>query len=92
MDELPPVKRQEGEEKDGAEQTGNQQQRLQQAGFRMAIVSNKADPAVQLIRTLYFDGIIDVAVGESPACSKKPYILLKYAEQKYLNPRPCRGA
>ena len=28
--------------------------------------------AVQLIRTLYFDGIIDVAVGESPACSKKP--------------------
>ena len=25
---------------------------------------------VQLIRTLYFDGIIDVAVGESPACSK----------------------
>lgn len=38
----------------------------------MAIVSNKADPAVQLIRTLYFDGIIDVAVGESPACSKKP--------------------
>ena len=23
---------------------------------------------------------------------KKPYILLKYAEQKYLNPRPCRGA
>lgn len=47
-------------------------QRLQQAGFRMAIVSNKADPAVQLIRTLYFDGIIDVAVGESSACSKKP--------------------
>lgn len=47
-------------------------QRLQQAGFRMAIVSNKADPAVQLIRTLYFDGIIDVAVGESPACSQKP--------------------
>ena len=47
-------------------------QRLQQAGFRMAIVSNKADPAVQLICTLYFDGIIDVAVGESPACSKKP--------------------
>ena len=47
-------------------------QRLQQAGFRMAIVSNKADPAVQLIRTLYFDGIIDVAVGESPACAKKP--------------------
>lgn len=27
---------------------------------------------MQLIRTLYFDGIIDVAVGESPACSKKP--------------------
>ena len=47
-------------------------QRLQQAGFRMAIVSNKADPAVQLIRTLYFDGIIDVAVGESSACAKKP--------------------
>ena len=32
LDELPPVKRQEGEEKDGAEQTGNQQQHLQQAG------------------------------------------------------------
>ena len=33
-------------------------QRLQQAGFRMAIVSNKADPAVQLICTLYFDGCL----------------------------------
>ena len=33
-------------------------------------------------------GLMRTAVG----WWKKPYILLKYAEQKYLNPRPCRGA
>ena len=38
--------------------------KMKMCGFRMAIVSNKADPMVQLLRTLYFDELIPVAVGE----------------------------
>lgn len=45
---------------------------LQREGFRMAIVSNKADSVVQLLRTLYFDRLIPVALGESERCARKP--------------------
>ena len=38
----------------------------------MAIVSNKADPMVQLLRTLYFDDLISVAVGELEGIARKP--------------------
>ena len=38
----------------------------------MAIVSNKADSVVSLLRTLYFDGLIPVAVGETEQISRKP--------------------
>ena len=41
-------------------------------GFHMAIVSNKADPMVQLLRTLYFDDLIPVAVGEMEGVARKP--------------------
>ena len=45
---------------------------LKEAGFRMAIVSNKADPMVQLLRTLYFDDLIPVAIGETDSVECKP--------------------
>ncbi len=45
---------------------------LKQDGFFLAIASNKADSLVQLIRTLYFDKLIPVAVGESEQCARKP--------------------
>lgn len=41
-------------------------------GFRLAIVSNKADPMVQLLRRVYFDRTIPVAVGESDGVARKP--------------------
>lgn len=46
--------------------------KMKMCGFRMAIVSNKADPMVQLLRTLYFDDLIPVAVGEMEGVARKP--------------------
>lgn len=46
--------------------------RMKKQGFRMAIVSNKADPMVQLLRELYFDDLIPVAVGELEGVARKP--------------------
>lgn len=45
---------------------------LRAAGFRLAIVSNKADPMVQLLREVYFGDLIPVAVGELPDVRHKP--------------------
>ena len=46
--------------------------KMKKLGFRMAIVSNKADPMVQLLRTLYFEKLIPVAVGELEGIARKP--------------------
>lgn len=46
--------------------------KMKMYGSRMAIVSNKADPMVQLLRTLYFDELIPVAVGELDGVPRKP--------------------
>ena len=46
--------------------------KMKMYGFRTAIVSNKADPMVQLLRTLYFDELIPVAVGELDGIPRKP--------------------
>lgn len=46
--------------------------KMKNCGFRMAIVSNKADPMVQLLWTLYFDDLISVAVGELEGVARKP--------------------
>lgn len=45
---------------------------LRAAGFRLAIVSNKADPMVLLLREVYFAELIPVAVGELPDVRRKP--------------------
>lgn len=45
---------------------------LKQEGYPMAIVSNKADPMVQLLRALYFRDLIPVAVGERESIARKP--------------------
>ena len=46
--------------------------RLKAAGIKCAVVSNKADAAVQQLVIDYFDGLFDAALGESPAIKKKP--------------------
>ena len=46
--------------------------RLRAAGVRTAVVSNKADAAVQALVRQYFDGLFDAAVGERTGVRKKP--------------------
>lgn len=45
---------------------------LRQAGYRMAIVSNKPDGAVKLLFDKYFGKYVQAAVGEHPGAEKKP--------------------
>lgn len=45
---------------------------LRQAGYRMAIVSNKPDKAVKLLRNKFFSGNVEVAIGESAQIQRKP--------------------
>ena len=46
--------------------------KLKSMGILLAVVSNKADPAVQILCRQYFDGIFDVSIGEKPGIAKKP--------------------
>ncbi len=45
---------------------------LHRQGFRMAIVSNKPDKAVKLLRNKFFAGNVEVAIGESAQIPRKP--------------------
>lgn len=45
---------------------------LKQAGCKLAVVSNKADYAVQILCEQYFEGIFDMAAGEKEGVRKKP--------------------
>ncbi len=45
---------------------------LRNAGYLTAVVSNKADFAVQDLCEIWFDGLFDVAVGEREGLQRKP--------------------
>jgi len=45
---------------------------LKKEGLKLAVVSNKADYAVQILCEQYFAGIFDLAVGETEGVRKKP--------------------
>ena len=45
---------------------------LKSKGYKLAVVSNKADFAVQTLVADYFDGIFDYAVGEREGIRRKP--------------------
>ena len=45
---------------------------LKDRGFRLAIISNKPDTAVQELAAAFFPGLLDVAVGESLGIRRKP--------------------
>ena len=45
---------------------------LKKRGIKIAIVSNKMDPAVKILNNDYFSGMMDAALGESEAVPKKP--------------------
>ncbi len=46
--------------------------RLKQDGYPIAVVSNKADGAVQTLCERFFPGLTDFAVGERPNVRRKP--------------------
>ena len=46
--------------------------RLRSDGKRVAVVSNKFDEAVKLLIARYFNGLVEVAIGEKPGISRKP--------------------
>lgn len=46
--------------------------RLKERGYALAIVSNKLDSAVKELNEIYFNGIVDVAVGEREGVARKP--------------------
>lgn len=45
---------------------------LKEKGLKLAVVSNKADAAVQDLCVRYFNGLFDMAVGERKGMEKKP--------------------
>ena len=48
-------------------------EKLKKDGYKLAIVSNKADRAVQELSRIYFNDIIDTSVGESAGVRRKPH-------------------
>ena len=47
-------------------------QELRNRGYKTAVVSNKADSAVQDLCVQYFPNLFDIAIGERPEIAKKP--------------------
>lgn len=45
---------------------------LKTRGYYIAVVSNKADPAVQMLCGHYFKGLFDIAAGERAGIARKP--------------------
>ena len=45
---------------------------LKRAGVRMAVVSNKPDPAVKELNTAFFGEELEAAIGEKPGVRRKP--------------------
>lgn len=45
---------------------------LQKEGYRMAIVSNKPDKAVKLLKDKFFTGYVEEAIGENAQIQRKP--------------------
>ena len=41
-------------------------------GYRMAVVSNKVQEGVTELSRTFFQGVIDVAIGEQPGVPRKP--------------------
>jgi phosphoglycolate phosphatase len=45
---------------------------LKAEGFKLAIVSNKVDNAVKDLARIYFEGVVETAIGESDGVARKP--------------------
>ncbi len=63
---------------------------LRKAGCKTAVVSNKADYAVQILCNKYFNGLLDASLGEQTGTPKKPapdlvYKILEKLHTDYTN-------
>ncbi|MBE6715358.1 MAG: HAD family hydrolase [Ruminococcaceae bacterium] len=58
---------------------------LRKSGIKTAVVSNKADFAVQELIKQYFDGLFDFAVGERENIAKKPNPDSVYEALRFLD-------
>ncbi len=47
-------------------------QALRAEGIRLAVISNKPDPAVRELASYFFPGMLELSVGESPSVRRKP--------------------
>lgn len=59
--------------------------KLKEAGYKMAIVSNKADEALKHLSNQFFGDYIDVAIGERAGMNKKPAPDLVYLAMEELD-------
>jgi len=66
--------------------------RLSGQGFRLAIVSNKPDAAVQALSREWFGALIDIAIGESKGIPKKPDPATVYMALEAMRSAPGRCA
>lgn len=62
---------------------------LKDMGRKTAVISNKADYAVQDLCRLYFDGLFDSITGEKSGIRKKPMPDSVYMVLEQLNADPC---
>lgn len=62
-------------------------EKLKNKGYQMAIVSNKVDAEVKKLANLYFQGLIDYAIGENEAAGlkKKPDPDMIFEAVKQMN-------
>ena len=65
--------------------------KLRNVGYKLAIVSNKANGAVQELSRIYFRDLIDTSVGESAGVRRKPYpdTVLKVMENLEVSKDEC---
>ncbi len=66
-------------------------EKLKAQGIKMAIVSNKLDPAVKELAARFFSGLITSAVGERPDVRRKPYPDAVLAALDELDVKPDRA-
>lgn len=57
---------------------------LHACGYRMAVVSNKLQEGVNELAQTFFNGVIDVAIGEQPGIPRKPAPDMALAALKQL--------
>ncbi|MDO5154614.1 MAG: HAD-IIIA family hydrolase [Eubacteriales bacterium] len=61
---------------------------LREKGYGIAVVSNKADAAVQELCQKFFTGLVDYAVGEQEGIARKPAADMVYMAMKQMQTRP----